>query len=320
MNFMDEIKLSITVIRHFTYDELFEYNDSIIGRTGPPVSRISRLQSRFDSYIGAQTNFDLSVKKSAAAPETPIIRELDTQRKGVFQIIDDFVRKNAQYSVLPAMKTAALALLPLFNLYAGTPRIDYEGETGAIKNLIQELEKPENVAHIATLGLTAHVESLKQINLDFQAKYEERMQNRYDFKQDGTTRERSRAVIDELVKFCKVVDGLLLSAADPAEIADLRLIVSIINSTMEQYSRIVHQRLGIIAAKKKHDKENEGKGDGKEDGGTQTPDTTNPPPNTPQNPDTTNPPAPDLPPQTPGNNTPPTIDPDELNPPAVGEH
>jgi hypothetical protein len=317
---MDETNLSITTMRHLPYDDLYEFNDSIISRIKIIVSRILRLVLRFNIYEAAFLSFDQSVKRPLSAPETPILKELDSLRKGVFYIIDDFVKKNAQHSVVASMKVASVALSPTLDTYSETPKFDYEGETGAIKNLMQEFDKPENVIHLATLGLTAHVASLKQLNLDFQANYENRLQNRYDFKQDGTTRQRSRILIDETAKFCKAVDGLLLTASDANEIADLKSIVSIINATTEQYTLIVHHRMGILAAKKKHDKE-DGKGNGKEDSETQTPDTANPPaPDTPpQNPDTENPPAPDTPPQTPGNITPPTIDPDELNPPAVGE-
>ena len=303
---MYEIHLSLTAIHNFTYDELFEFNDSIMGRINPIVNKYPRLQLRYGYYNGAFNSFDRSTKRSRKEPETIVIKDFDSDRKDGFIVLTAAVRQAAAHSIIPEVKAAALALLPIFDLYAGTPKIDYEGETGAIKNLMQDLEKPENVAHIARLGQTENVAALKQININLQAIYEARMQNRYDYKQEGNTRQRAKALTDELVKFCRAVDGLLLSTEDPDEVADLHSIVSIINATMEQYTRTVHQRLGILAAKKKNDKKEEGKGDGKTDSGTQTPDTAKPPaPNTPpQKPDTTNP----------------TVDPDELNPPAVGEH
>ncbi|MDR2533523.1 MAG: DUF6261 family protein, partial [Tannerellaceae bacterium] len=200
-----------------------------------------------------------------------------------------------------AVLEAADFIIPLLDNYACTPKIEYEGETGAIIDMMQEFDKAENVARLALLGQTANVAALKQVNIEFQALYETRFENRYAFKQGGTTLQRRKALTLELNNFCEAVNGLLLTATDPDEIDGLRAIVATINSTIEQYNIIVNKHLGIVAAKKK----NNNKEDGKNDSETQTPDTTNPP-------------APDTPPQTP-DVTPPTIDPDELNPPAVGE-
>ncbi|MDR2497345.1 MAG: DUF6261 family protein [Tannerellaceae bacterium] len=280
---MDEIKIQTTVLHRLTYGELFQLCLSISNSTTVHIVNVPRLQSRFNAYKAAFVIFDNSFKRPLGAPETEEIKGLDTKRKYVFILIDDAVRKNAHYAVIAEVEAAAKALLPVFENFAGTPQIEYEGETAAIINLIQELEKTENAARIARLGQTENVAVFKQLNLDFQSLYEARLKNRYDFKQEGNTRQRSRNLIDEFVKLCRTIDGLMLSASDPAEITALKEIISMINALIEQYTIIVHRRLGVKSSKKKEDD--------KKDDATQTPDTTNPPPppTDQQNPDTTNP-------------------------------
>ena len=311
------------MMHHLTPEEFYEFHLSAVSRIVAHMMHVSRLAVRYDRLNNALIVYDKGFKRSRRAPETKRIRELDIKRRGIFGLIDETVRKLALYSIDEAVVAAANAIIPIMDNYAGAPDIEYEGETGTVNDMLEEFDKPVNVAHIATLGQTANVTALRQINTEFQSLYELRFENRYAFKQGGTTLQRRKALFDEMNNFCEAVNGLLLTASDPDELEALNDIVATINSTIEQYNAIVNRHLGVLAAKKKkHDKEDgkeDGKGDGKEDSQTQTPDITNPPPpNTPQNPDTTNPPAPNLPPQTP-NAQPPTIDPDELNPPAVGE-
>jgi hypothetical protein len=263
---MSEIKLLATVIHRLTYGELFEFCLAIIETIAALIARAPRLQSRYDTYKAVFDIYDNGFKKALSAPETEEIRNLDVQRRGIFILISDAVRKNAHYSPIPEVKAAAKALLPIFDNYSGAPDREYEEETGAIVNMLQELAKPENAAHIQRLGQAENVAALEQVNDDFQALYQTRLKNRYDFKQDGTTRQRADNLIGELDKFGRAVDGLLLSASAPDEIAALTEIAANINAIMEQYTIIVHRRLGIKASKKKTD-------EGSQTSGIQKPDT-----------------------------------------------
>ena len=145
---MVEIKLFSRTIHQLTYGELFEFLLAIIESTEPFIAGVSRLQIRYDALKGVFVIYDDGFKRPLTAPETEEIKAFDTQRKGVFILVDDSVRKNAHYSVIAEVKAAAHALLPIFENYAGTPKIEYEGETAAVVNLLQELHKPENVTRI----------------------------------------------------------------------------------------------------------------------------------------------------------------------------
>ncbi|MDR2496188.1 MAG: DUF6261 family protein [Tannerellaceae bacterium] len=295
---MDETRLQMTTLGHLNNGELFELVLSITQGAEPFISDAPRLQIRFNTLKDVFVIFDNGFKRPLSAPETEEIRTFDMQRRGVFTLLDDSVKKNARYSVIPEVKAAAAGLLPVFDNYAGAPDAEYEAETAFYVNLLQELRKPENAARIQRLGQTENVTALEQINVEFQTFYQTRLKNRYDFKQEGTTRQRGKNLIDELVKFTRAVDGLLLSASAPDEIAALNGIIANINALMEQYTIIVHRRIGVKSKKKTDDKKDEE---------TQAPDTPT------ETPDTTNPED--------TNNTPPTQNPsDEPHHLDPGEH
>jgi hypothetical protein len=283
---MDEIKLSSRTTHHLTNGELFEFCLSIIESIAALMPRVPRLQARYDAYKAVFDIYDDAFKKALKAPETEELKNLDAKRKGVFILLDDVVRKNARYSLIPEVQAAAKGLLPVFDNFAGTPRDEYEEETGAIINMLQDLKKPENIARIARLAQDENVGVLEQINNDFQTFYQSRLKNRYDFKQEGNTRQRANNLIGELKLFAKAVNGLQLSASSPDELSALKAIIANVNAIMEQFNIIFHRRLNLKASKKKNA--------GKKDDATQTLDATNPPaPETPpQKSDTSLPNAP----------------------------
>jgi hypothetical protein len=261
---MEEINIPLTILYHLTHGEMSRFNRSVIANSAPDVNDIARLQLVYDGYNAAFNTFERSFKKPLVDPKTEPIRLLDIDRKGAFFVINTAVRSAASHSPIAEVKAAAKVLTPLLNIHSDTMKIEYEGETGAIDKLVKEFESPEYAVHIARLGQTENVAVLKQINIDFQKLYENRYNRRHKLKQEGTTREHRKTLIMELGKFCRAVNGLVLTASDPVELAALQSIVRFVNATFEQYANILHRRMGVAAAKKKKGDKN--KDDEKEDG------------------------------------------------------
>lgn len=287
--------------------ELFTLHELLVEFMNQKVVAIPRLQASYNKYLDDFNGFDISFKDVLASIETKKIEKLDGERKGLFRLVDHAVKDAAKYAVAPDVKEAAGALLLIFRTYAGTPKLEYEGKSGNITNLIQELEKPENAARIALLGQTANVAAMKQLNIDFQALYSSRYVDKHAHKQAGTTRQWRVKLLSEYGTLVQVINGLRISATAPAEIAALDEIIDYINATVEQYTVIVHRRLAIAKAHKKKEEDKD-----KEDEGSQTPATppSPPPPPGTQQPDITPPKAPDIQDQTP-TDEPHKLDPDE---------
>ena len=125
------------VIHSLTPEEFFEFCNSILHRSQADVTNIPRLTMRYDLFQKSFAVFSNGVNRPWKAPETRKIKLLDDKRRGVFTLIDDAVRKSALYSIFPNVLEAANALIPILDIYAGTPDIEYEGETGAIDDMLK---------------------------------------------------------------------------------------------------------------------------------------------------------------------------------------
>lgn len=253
---------------HTTIGEFFQFHETIIRNLAVIVDEVPRLRSRYDLYKAAFNRLGTSFKYRKGVEATEEIEALDIKRRGVLIIIENFVAETAKHSPIADLKQAADALSPIFNNFSEAKRVDYTSESALIRKLVKTLESQENAALIARLGQTENVAILKQLNNNFTDTYESRTEERYFHKQSGTSTQIRAIIIDEFNKMCRVIDGLFLSADNPDEIRGLTSAFSFINACIEQFTIIVHRRLGLDSSKKK----NEEKGNEKEDGGAQTPD------------------------------------------------
>jgi hypothetical protein len=309
---MKKIKPYSKLLHNLLNAQFVQFFSNLILILAGKIIKISRITALWAALQVAITELDDSFKWPATAPETRLLARLDDERDGLLKIIFDSVRNQMKYAVDPAIKASAEVINDYVHNFAGAKDMEYEAETAMIVNFIQDMERPENVQHVDNLGLAAYIAALKSKNDEFIGLYNSRFEIRYAHLQSGTTSALREKVISVFDQLAIGLEGLLATESDPAAKADIQDVIDTINAQIAQFTIILDRHLGI---NKSHKKE-----DGKEDEGTQAPDTTNPPaPDTPpQAPDTTNPPAPDTPPQNPVA-TPPPINPEDLNPPAAGE-
>ncbi|MDR2499183.1 MAG: DUF6261 family protein [Tannerellaceae bacterium] len=289
--------------------QLVQFFFSLIARLTGKVEKVVRLVALWNALKLAVNELDDSFKWAATSPETKLLEKLDEERDGLLTIIYSAVKNLVKHAIDPAVKASAEIIYNYLQNFAEAGRMEYEAETAMITNLIQDLERPENAAHLANLGIAVYVGQLKTKNGEFQTHYETRYDARYAHQQSGTTGKLRENAVNVFNVFATGLEGMIVTETDPAALADLQDVLDVINAEIAQFTIILDRHL---RTKKKED--------GKKDEETQAPDTTNPPaPETPpQAPDTTNPPAPETPPQAPDTSVPP-INPEDLNPPAAGE-
>ncbi|MDR2498631.1 MAG: DUF6261 family protein [Tannerellaceae bacterium] len=321
---MKKIKAYGRLLSNLINAQFVQFFFRLIARLTGKVEKVVRLVALWNALKKEVLNLDNSFKWAAASPETLLLERLDTERDGLLTIIFSAVKNLMKHAVDPAVKASAEFIYNYVKNFAEAGKMEYEAETAMITNFIQDLERPENAAHIANLGIAIYVGQLKAKNDEFQTHYETRYDARYAHQQSGSTGQLRENVVSVFNVFTTGVEGMFVTETDPAALADLQEVLDIINAEIAQFTIILDRHL---KSKKKED--------GKKDEETQAPDTTNPPapntppqapdttnppaPNTPpQAPDTTNPPAPDTPPQAPDTTVPP-INPEDLNPPAAGE-
>jgi hypothetical protein len=198
-------------------------------------------------------------------------------------LIRNVVKAMMDYSCNSEVRSAAGQIYEGFlKAYDDITILSYEAETAAITSLIEESEKPEYQLLIVRLNLKEHFDALKPINIEFQGLYEQRYDTRYARKQLGKLTELKALADKAFEVVIQILSGLLLSETDPAKLALLNEMATLINATIDQFTRVVHQRLGLSA-----------QGNHPKPGPTDPTDPTDPPdPTDPQKPDITNPEVP----------------------------
>jgi hypothetical protein len=268
------------------------------------------LVASWNAYEAVVHHEQLLFLTSRESPQTKEIDDCDTGRDGILREIHRqllFHSKSQDADISHAAKVITHVVKP----YDKAHKLALYEETSYIRNMLDDLGEAANAALIALLpGFPAMLANLATFNNRLDELYIERnlaldeiakLGKRVDVRHDADAALYN--LVDDINAVYKVN---ALGAKDPAVSAPLERVESII--------RTITAKLEAVMARRHHHKPAAAP-----DKPGETPPAAPPaPPTDPQNPDNTLPQAPDTPPQTP-DVTPPAIDPDELNPPAVGE-
>lgn len=299
-----------------TSPQNLQFVDNIVKDAGPDILTLSELTGVYGALTHYQALCDTAFRHTYKMYETKAVKGRDDGRDYTIRIVANRIASFANYPDTDQEGEEAGQLQYYVELYKNADNKEYETETKLVRSLIRDLRKYP--ALLVKYGVKDLVDKLEVQNDEFDDVYNARNMARLEIKEKGDSQSLRRGLNASFDNVCKVITGMMLMPIADDVKAKLVKIVGIININIDQFNEIYHRHAGIVA--KHHKKDGDSGAGSPPAGGAQPPDATNPPaPGTPpQNPDTTVPPAPDTPPQTPIV-TPPTIDPDELNPPAVGE-
>lgn len=139
----------------------------------------ARLGISEDFFSNFKTNIqkltDIA-KQSKTSDETVNLNELDIKRDNEAVYLLSTIR-NDRKAPLADKRSAAISLYNLAKPYIGVQKLPNRQETQVIEGLITDLEKPENAANIAKLGLAEAVATLKETNLQYKILTAERAGN-----------------------------------------------------------------------------------------------------------------------------------------------
>lgn len=110
---------------------------------------------------------DLS-RETRASVDTAIMGGLDEDRNELVDYLFGSIN-NSAHSPLAAHKMAHATLSLVIKPYGALKYEAVDTETAHISGLVVDLKKPENAAHIATLGLTDIVTALEAKNKEYEA-------------------------------------------------------------------------------------------------------------------------------------------------------
>jgi SMC interacting uncharacterized protein involved in chromosome segregation len=135
---------------------------------------------------------------------------------------------------------AAKAIQRVFDLYGNVRKLSYNEETALLTNLITDLEKPENAAHCATLGITSWISALKAQNDGFQALLNERNRE-YANKDSGNVKE-ARLLTDPI--YHEIVTRLNAMVTLGMASDEAKELIKELNQKIKYYESTVDSRSG----------------------------------------------------------------------------
>ena len=168
---------------------------------------LALLQAKFDAYDNAL------IQERNTTPEE--LTEADEARDYGIRKLSGLLEEYSDYRLDTGKATAATALLGAMRGY-GTgseiARMAQDTETARLTNLLQDLDKEENAAHVATLGLEPLVAYIRQHNNTFAEAQQTRRdeQSQYITGLVKATREEAQGAFrtfSETVNALAIVEG-----------------------------------------------------------------------------------------------------------------
>lgn len=148
--------------------EAFQVFSDILAFLQEEESVEEPLKGLCDTFAARLSDYDTALVPERRSRYTAELARLDSQRDYVFRSFTTQL-KLYQTSFDAAQVKAAEALLALIDKYGrNIPAMPYRQETGAIKNLLQDLELEANAAHIQTLFAAHWVSALRTANDQFE--------------------------------------------------------------------------------------------------------------------------------------------------------
>lgn len=141
---------------------------------------------------------DLTFKLNKAYLLSPEIKAMDKERDHFFSFIMGIIRANLTHFDTEK-KEAAIKLEYITKTYHGTRHKSFVEESSLLHHLLQEFERPDNIAAINILNLKDAIEKLKHTNEQFQQLYVSRF-NETEHRKSLENMETIRPQVDKAYK------------------------------------------------------------------------------------------------------------------------
>lgn len=195
--------------------EVFQVFSDILAFLRQEESVEEPLKGLCDTFAARLSDYDTALVSERRSRYTAELVRLDEQRDYVFRSLIAHLKLYLN-SFDSGQVKAAEALLALVDKYGrNIPAMPYRQETGAIRNLLQDLELESNAAHIQTLFAGHWVSTLRTANEQF----EQMMLTRSDATSEaalGAVKAARETAQMTFEKLCEMVNALAVVNGDAA--------------------------------------------------------------------------------------------------------
>ena len=144
-----------------------DFHDKVLGFITKATSASLHIETQATTYEEAVKKLASVVNRQQAFVSTKALKEADLLRDHGCGTINSVVNAYLN-SIVDEKRAAAELLSPQLSPYAGIRSHRYSKQTAEVKGLCAILTTGDNAAAVATLGLDADVEKLREANEEFE--------------------------------------------------------------------------------------------------------------------------------------------------------
>jgi len=183
------LKLVLYKLRNGEYFQLMTDFKQLLDTLTPAAIHS---EAEFATFNTALVKLDDELRVDQGSVLTEELLKLDTDRDNTWRAIDMRINATLLCTIAQEME-AAKRLRRLFDLYGDVRRLTYNEETAGLTNLIGDLTNTENADFVTTCGLGIWVNHLRDLNVAFKAK-----QNQRDTELANKNSGNAKVVRDEI--------------------------------------------------------------------------------------------------------------------------
>jgi hypothetical protein len=159
------LRFNYAFLRNETHVEFHTLFKTLVARFGAEALGIERLYAVYEPLTKKEEEvLDLIIKSDITADIDRFNRERDSLWRGM----DDHVKADLHHFD-PERRRSAVKLENILKHYGNIAHKNLDDETAAIEDLHRELMKPENLVHVAALGLGEWLGNLVQASRNLEA-------------------------------------------------------------------------------------------------------------------------------------------------------
>ncbi|MEB3800193.1 hypothetical protein INQ45_03640 [Flavobacterium columnare] len=230
INAIDLVKL-----RNAEYLQFMKDFVTIVERNDPNALNVTAKLADLQTKVG---EMDTLFKKMLANENTTTLLNIDKRRddciNGLFYVVQGY-----EYHFEETLRVAAQKLATNLRFYgSGISRLNYQAETATLTNIINDWEtKPELIAALNTLNLTAWKDEMKKQNNAFNTVYLDRTQEYGNATPENLISKRNEAntvyyaLRDRITAFHTLIEAPAISPYATS--------INQLNALIDQYNNLI---------------------------------------------------------------------------------
>lgn len=199
------------------------------------------LTAEYDRYDAAYALLDELYRRLRSNEQTATVAALDTERDTALMFLGHTVTA-ASYSSIKLVRDAAAHIRAVLDLYPNITRMELLAESGAVENLVRDLQSPAYAPHLTTLGLEEAVDNLNGTNEHLKTVYNQRAEAKSAADTRADLAAARKATAEAYAPIATALNGIYIGnyygAKTPAVETNVGGMIDGINALLKQLDEV----------------------------------------------------------------------------------